>query len=197
MKKLNSLQVEETLLAKNLTLFTPNDFRALFQVSYDSASKFIHNYSQKGLFVKLRNGLYAIKRNVPPTLTIANHLYQPSYISLETALSFYGIIPEKVYSYTSITTKASREFVAIGQSFVYHRIKKQSFQGYITKQENQDKFLIAEPEKALVDYLYFTILTRSSVNDRLDLKRLSKTKVKKWVRVFDYPKLNQLINKLL
>lgn len=193
MKKLNPLKVEEKLSNKNFQLFSPDNFRALFQVSASSASKFINHYCQKGLFIKLRNGLYVLKRNTPSAQVVANHLYQPSYISLETALSFYGIIPEKVYSYASITTKASREFMALGQSFVYHRLKKEAFQGYIMK----DKFLIAEPEKALADYLYFVALKRTSLNERLDLARLNKTKVRKWTKVFAYPRLNQLIQELI
>ena len=192
-KKLNPITVQEKLTERGLVVFTPRDFRLLFEVSAGAATKFIHRYVGKGLFVKLRNGLYALKDKQPSPYVIGNKLYQPSYISLETALSFHQLIPEVVYSITSVTTKATREFVAQNQSFSYTRFKKSVFQGYRLVTSGEDRFLMAEPEKAVADYLYLVALGRKTLNDRLYLERFDKKKLKAWLPLFNNPRLNQLV----
>lgn len=195
-KKLNPIDVQNKLIDRGLTLFTPRDFYTLFAVSPPAAHKFIHHYVEKRLFIKLRNGVYALKEKQPSPYVIANKLYQPSYISLETALSYHQLIPEVVYSITSVTTKATREFVALEQSFSYTRIKKTVFQGYKLMTIGSDRFLMAEPEKAVADYLYFVVLGRKALNDRLYWERCTIEKVKQWVALFQHDRLTRFFNDL-
>ena len=110
-KKLNRLQVEEKLKSMRISVFTPLEFARIFDIAEQSASVFLSRNVKSGLFEKLRNKFYILKDSHPSHYFIANKLYQPSYISLETALSHYGMIPETVYTITSVTTKASREFI--------------------------------------------------------------------------------------
>lgn len=70
---------------------------------------------------------------MPDEYLLANILYQPSYISLEFALSYYSLIPESVYLITSVTTKPTREFAVGKLFFSYQTIKKQAFVGYVPK----------------------------------------------------------------
>ena len=100
-------------------IFTPREFKGIFGVKENTASLFIGRNLKSGLFVKLRNGFYAIKDSAPSLYLIANKLYQPSYVSLEKALSHYGIIPETVYAITSVTTKPTREFKSSKGVFSY------------------------------------------------------------------------------
>lgn len=72
-------------------------------------------------------------------------------MSLETALSFYGILDQFPYTVTSITTKKTREVKCRGKVFSYSQIKKDYFNGF----KKQDNFLIAHPEKAVFDFAYF------------------------------------------
>lgn len=195
-KKLNPIIVQDKLLEKQMTTFTPLEFKRLFDVSDAASQKFIHQYVRKNFFIKLRNGLYCLKSKQPNVYALANRLYQPSYLSLETALSFYGIIPEVVYSLTSITTRTSREFIALGQSFTYTRLKPEVFQGYFLKTDGFGKFFIAEAEKALVDYLYLVSLGLRGENDRLNIRSLKKRRIKFWAKNFNNHKLDQLISKL-
>lgn len=195
-KKLNPVLVQEKLLGRQLTLFTPREFYALLEVTPGAGRKFIHHYVTKGLFIKLRNGLYALKGREPSPYVIANKLYRPSYISLETALSYHQLIPETVYSHTSVTTKATQEFTALNQTFTYTRIKKEIFQGYNLITEGSDKFLMAEPEKAVADYLYTVALGHRELNDRLYWQRFSLTKLKRWIKLYNNPRLTTLFNNL-
>lgn len=194
-KKLNPLSVQEKLSGHNLIIFTPREFQRLFNVSSFAASKFINQYSRKNFFIKLRNGLYSLSAAKPGRFIIANKLYQPSYISLETALAFYNIIPETVYSITSVSTKATRSFIAASQEFSFSKIKKKLFTGYQLLEKGGERFLIAEPEKALLDYFYLASLKKEEINDRINISGLNKNKIKEWQKLFNNAGVNGLISK--
>lgn len=108
--------------------------------------------------VKLRNGYYSFPEytNISGTqMYIANRIYKPSYISLHTALSFYGIIPEGVSNITSITTLKTAEFNNRFGTFSYKTIQPRLLFGYSQRPYLRDMtFLLAEPEKAILDFLY-------------------------------------------
>jgi predicted transcriptional regulator of viral defense system len=191
-QKLNRLEVEEKLKSLGLAVFTPKELRGIFGVSENTASAFLSSNVASGLFLKLRNGFYVLKDSHPSHYLIANKLYQPSYVSLEYALSHYGIIPETVYGVTSVTTKATREFETPVGSFSYQRIKQGAFTGYTLRQIHGEKVLIAEAEKALADYLYFVDLKKVSLNDRLELKNISRKKLAGYVKMFDRDSLLKL-----
>lgn len=195
-KKLNPIDVQEKLIGRGLLVFTPQDFCTLFEVAAGAAHQFIHRYVEKGLFIKLRNGLYTFKGRQPSPYLIGNTLYKPSYISLETALSFHQLIPETVYSITSVTTKATREFEALNQLFSYTRFKKSVFQGYRLVTYGDDRFLMAEPEKAMADYLYLVALGHKTLNDRLSIDRFDKKKLQEWVQLFKNNRLTQVVKDL-
>lgn len=113
---------------------------------------------RNGDIVRLKRGLYVCSEKVsgkPFSLElIANRLLTPSYVSMSTALRYYGLIPEAVYVTQSMTTKESREYEnAVGQ-FVYTRMKRDAFNiGICNVEENGYSFLIASPEKALCDLI--------------------------------------------
>lgn len=193
-QKLNRLKVEEKLKSLGIFVFTPREFRDIFGVSTNTASAFIARNIKSGLFLKLRNGFYMIADSNPSIYFVGNKLYEPSYISLNTALSYYGIIPEVVYAITSITTKAFREFNTPKGNFIYQRIKKEAFTGYSLKQIDKEKVFFAEPEKALADYLYFVDLKRVSLNDRLELKNIKKDELIIFVKLFKRESMLKLID---
>src|SRR3989344_3452385 len=114
-RKLKPIVVERILRGKGVRLFSPAEFRRLFAVTLRAAQEFIKDHHQD-LFVKLRNGLYALKTDPPHELEIANRIYGPSYVSFEYALAYYRLIPETVYTVTSATTKTTREFTVQGKS---------------------------------------------------------------------------------
>ena len=195
-KKLQNIAVEEKLKALGLAGFTPLEFQGVFAASKKAVSMFISNNVKSGLFLKLRNNFYAIKDSRPDYSFIANKLYQPSYVSLETALSHYKIIPEVAYGTASITTKAPREFRTPVGNFTYRHVKTSAFTGYRLQEIDRYKALFAEPEKALADYLYFVDLKKTSLNDRLKLKGVSKPKLIEYVRMFQRPSMLKLVNQV-
>ena len=89
---------------------------------------------------------------------IANHLYGPSYVSLEFALSYFGLIPEGVADVTSVTTKRAKTFRNSLARFSYQRLPTRYYAQGIQQLKVSEKisFMIAEPEKALCDWLVLT-----------------------------------------
>jgi predicted transcriptional regulator of viral defense system len=87
---------------------------------------------------------------------IANKIYWPSYISLETAFSHYGWIPEAVFTLTSISTRKTQVFDTPFGQFRYASIKPSLFFGYQLLYHEGYGIKIAEPEKALLDFLYLS-----------------------------------------
>jgi len=87
---------------------------------------------------------------------IANHLYGPSYVSMEFALRYYGLIPERVFEVKSMTSKRSRQFVNDLATFTYIETTADYFPIGIRQVSATQTFLIASPEKALCDLIAYT-----------------------------------------
>lgn len=115
-------------------------------------------WCHKGLLVKLRNQYYAFPeyRQVHDFARyVANRIYSPSYISLHSALSFYGMIPEETVQLTSVSTLKTAKFENDFGTFHYLNVKSRLYFGYeIKTMQNGRGLLFATPEKALLDLLY-------------------------------------------
>ena len=88
-------------------------------------------------------------------VTVANTLVYPSYVSLEYALSFFGLIPEAVFAVTSVTPIRPRAYQTQQGHFIYRHVKKEMFWGYESQSPHMKEAMIACPEKALLDTFYF------------------------------------------
>jgi len=192
---LKPLEIQNELLDRKVFLFTFREFQLIFGVSPLKAKYFLETYARKGLLVRLRRGIYALKNHFPSEEEIAGALYRPSYISFEYALAKHGIMPEMVYEVTSATTKLTRTFSIESKVFTYLKIKKEAYTGYALSGGTHKSYL-AEPEKALVDYLYFVSLGRKPLNDRLNLDKLNMGKVIDYAELYDRPGLIKIIEKV-
>jgi len=186
------LKIIKTFKEKNIKVFTNYLFREVSELNYWAAKSLLQRYKKRGLLVSPKRGFYYFTELPPHDYQLANTIYPPSYISFETMLSFYGIIPEVVYPIISATAKPTRIFELGKKSFQYLTIKKSAFSGYLKK----DDYLIAEPEKALADYLYFVALGRKAINHRLNLSQINKSLLRKYGKVFKNKSLEKLIKKL-
>ena len=130
-------------------------------------------WTQKRLLLKLRNGYYAFpdyKAKSDFALYIANRIYRPSYVSLHTALAFYGMIPESVVQITSVTSMKTSTFSNVIGEFSYKSVRPHIFFGYDVKPIPElGSLLMAKPEKALLDLLYLYPFY-NSVSDIKDLR---------------------------
>lgn len=114
---------------------------------------------KKGNLLRLKNGMYAFAKDKGKIKgeEIAAFLYEPSYLSLESALAWHGFIPEMVYAYVSLTARTNRKFTNAFGTFLYRHIKPELFWGYTEIKTEHGHYLLAEPEKALLDYLYLNL----------------------------------------
>ena len=119
----------------------------------------VRGWVKKGYLFPLKKGIYILSddyRKINPSkLFIANFLVAPSYISLEYALGFYDLIPEKVTVYTSVTTKKTAAYKNCLGRFEYRSVHRDVFFGFTKTSESGQEFFIARPEKAVLDFFYF------------------------------------------
>lgn len=194
---LKPLLVRERLIEKGMFVFNPGEFQRVFKISKHKVKYFLEKESERGLFLRLKRGLYALKTDLPGEEEIANRLYRPSYISFEYALASCNILPEMTYSVTSATTKSTRTFTVEDKVFSYNKIKKEAYTGYRLVKQGAKVYLMAIPEKALVDYLYFVSLGKKTYNERLNISSLKKEKLIAYGRLYKRNKLIELIEKLI
>ena len=139
----------------DLACFSSNQVYA-WQPNFDR-----NNFSQwikRGLLVRLRQGIYTFPEYISKpdfSLYFANRIYRPSYVSLHTALAFYGIIPEAVVQITSVTSLKTANFNNSFGEFSYKSISEELMFGYDLKPLTDGRTLqLAKPEKAILDLLY-------------------------------------------
>ncbi len=135
-------------------VFTTEDIR-----KFDP--KFFHSrlteWQKKGYIKKIVKGHYLFSDtdlDERALFAIANKIYGPSYISLESALRYYNLIPEGVFTVTSVTTRNTRRFETTIGIFEYRKVKLPLHLGYNIVGQGKLKFKIASLEKVIIDYLY-------------------------------------------
>ena len=189
---MNYIQVRDILKNKNLDTFSKSTLMMSLNMTEAAAVTLLKRYKKKKYIRNPKRNLYFFPDNPPSIFALAYKMYAPSYISFETALSIYGIIPEVAYSVISATSKATREFIFENTTYKYLKIKTRAFTGYIKKAD----YFIADPEKALVDYLYFVAIEGKTLNDRLDVSKLNFQKITQYANLFQNNSLNKIIEKL-
>lgn len=168
----------------------------------------IIRWVKKGYLTKLRNEYYAFtecKQTPDFNLLIANKIYNPSYVSLHSALSFYGMIPEMVVQTTSVTTLKTERFTNDFGEFSYNNVKESLFFGYESKLlDDRHSVLFATPEKALLDLLYlypFYNTSEEIENLRLDdsfmHEEFNLERFKKYLALFNSKALEKRVSILL
>lgn len=194
--------VNQTIFAtkikeKKLSIFSANDIRALFGVSVVAAAGLLHRYKKRGFILQIKRGLYTFPDALPPDVYVANKLYSPSYVSLEFALSYYGVIPETVYEITSVTTKATRRFETLGKIFSFRKIKKSAYTGYTVQKQNGTTFYIANTEKAFVDANYLRLMNKQKPISRFNKEKINPEKALRYAKLFGKAKLISIIKTTL
>lgn len=115
-------------------------------------------WTKQNLLVKLRNGHYSFPEYLHQpdfAFFVSNRIYRPSYVSLHTALAFYGMIPEAVVQISAVSTLKKASFENAFGAFSYQQVAPDLLFGYDAKPfSNGGTLSFAQPEKALLDLLY-------------------------------------------
>lgn len=168
----------------------------IFPKSEDYIQVQLSRWVDAGKLIQIRRGWYLIAEpyrsyQVSPAV-IANTVVAPSYLSLEWALSFHGLIPEETPNPTSITTARAENFRTAGRFFIYKHIKPEYFLGYSKTLYRDQHILIASPEKALWDKLYLYLRRHSFSREWLKELRLQNLEEFELARWHDYTLLTAL-----
>jgi len=141
----------------NFNLFSLTDVNKLFpQENSQLVKTQLHRFAKRKLITQVKRGWYCFDPAKIDELILANILYQPSYISLETALNYYGLIPDITQGITSITLTTTKKITNNFGVFYYTKINQPLFYGFTKIKSAQSKrfFNLAFKEKALLDYFY-------------------------------------------
>ncbi|MDR3244927.1 MAG: hypothetical protein LBT50_00660 [Prevotellaceae bacterium] len=122
----------------------------------------ISELERKGLVIRIKRDLYVVSQKVHnqeiSSELVANHLYGPSYVSLESALAYYGLIPERVFVMRSVCMKLRKQYETSIGHFEYVKIPEKYYPIGVNQEiiDNSYSVLIATPEKALCDKIILT-----------------------------------------
>ncbi len=189
---------------KDFLIFSINDIE---KVDSSFHKQRLSEWQEKGYIKKIRQGFYIfsdLQISEQVLCSISNNIYQPSYISLEMAFSLYNLIPEGVYEITSVTSKKTNNFKTDIGNFTYKHIKPELMFGYEIREYNGHRYLVAEIEKAMLDYLYLN----SHIRDEKDFDglrfnisefkaKVDMDKFKKYVDAFHSKALLARVNKFI
>lgn len=148
--------MREDLLKYKRPFLTEIELETFLKGSADSRYSKVKRMLAQGQLLHIRRGLYGLQSFVKPhPFELAQYIYAPSYISLESALAYHQLIPETVYTITSVCSKRSKEFHTPLGLFSYLHLPLKNFYTEVELvTENNIHFLMAKPWKALCDYIH-------------------------------------------
>ena len=188
------IEIKDNL--KGFIVISAND---ISKVDPDFHKQRLSEWQKKGYIKKITKGYYIfsdLEINESVLFIIANKIFDPSYISLEMALSYHGLIPESVYGITSVTSRKTYKFASSIGQFNYRRIKPELMFGYQLVKYQNHNFKIAEIEKAILDYFY--INSKLNTEGKFEELRINKDTFQEKVDVEKLGKyLSQFNNKAL
>ncbi len=155
-------------LAKKLPVVSLADIRSTMP---GLRQETLSRWNRSGKIIMVAPGYYVLPDETTDEtdlFSIAGRLYTPSFVSLESALSFYRLIPDTVLSVTSVCTRKTRRINSPLCTFIYRSIQPQFFFGYEAKIGRNYSFLMASPERAVVDLLYL----RRDISSAEDMREL-------------------------
>lgn len=175
MESYKRAELVKKIYDSQLVLFTTSMLKTLLEIKKGNTFLVVlRDLVESGILKRLEKGKYLLSDKPLDNFVLANFLYQPSFVSLETALNFYGILSQFPYEVTSVTLKKKKEKIIDKKVFLYLHLKPSLYWGY----QKKEGFLIAEPEKAVLDQLYFVSCGWRRINfDELDFNQMNKKKL--------------------
>ena len=197
---------------KGRSIITDNDLTALpgAWVSDNQRYSSVKRALAKGDLIHIKRGVYCLGDELREGLlnlyAVSNLIYAPSYVSLTSALSYHGVIPEAVRETTAVSAKRQASFKTPFGRFSYNKIPKRAFLAGVKRiKKDNDVFLIAEPIKAILDYAYVHKTQWRSIEDvkgdlRTDedfLKGVTKKQMIEFKKLYNRKNVSRLIDGLL
>jgi predicted transcriptional regulator of viral defense system len=167
----------------------------------------LYEWQKRGLIVKVANNFYVMagkSLDSEGLKTIACRIHVPAYVGLESALSWYNFIPEAVFQTTAITTRRNKFIATAMGDFRYRSIKPELFFGISVVARDNNHFSISDPEKTLLDLLYFTpnsdskeTLAELRLNVDEIRRMVDRRKLQNYLGLFASSKMNRAVRYLM
>ncbi len=186
---MNYLAFEKSL--REFPVFSIKDIKKRYP---DFDNRRLVEWQQKSYIQKIRREYYCFqerKKDERFLFFAANKIYSPSYVSMESALAYYNLIPEGVFLTISISTRNTASYNTHVGDFSYNHVKPLLFFGYRLLQNDSVAIKIAEPEKVILDYLY---LKKLNSEEDIDALRFNKIQIKEIVDFHKLDKYQRIFN---
>ncbi len=183
MESYNLAAVTKSLYDSPFSLFTTKSLRDLWGsvIAPSSLFSLISRLEEHKVLHRLERNKYSLAGRVVHDFLVANFLYEPSCVSLQTALNFQGVLPQFPYEITSVTPKKSITKSIDGKVFRYVHIKNTLFWGY----DLHEGILMAQPEKALLDLIYLKTKGLATVHmDDYTIEGINKSRYYAYAKQF-------------
>ena len=184
METSNFTELVKKIYQSKLELFSTKTLRDMLGPTTVAQATFfsmLARLTRQNILEKLERDKYMLVGGRPHDFRIANFLYEPSYVSLDAALNFHGVLSQFPYEVASMTTRKPVTKTIDEKTYRYVRIKRTLFWGY----ESVQGFLIAHPEKALLDQVYLMSKGLAIIHvDELDTSKLDKARFASYTKKF-------------
>lgn len=182
MKTYDLSLITKKILDSDLNIYNLHSFSQLLDIrSSSSVFRIINHLIKSKVLLKIEKNKYLVNNNKTSVFALANQVYQPSYISFESALNYYSILSQFPYEITSSTCKQTEKKVINGQNYGFYHIKKELFFGFAKIED----FLIAEKEKALLDQIYLFSKGLKKIDiEEYDLTNINKSLIRRYALEF-------------
>lgn len=191
-------------LLKDYPVFSVND---ISKIEPGFHRQRLVEWQNKGYIKKIVDKFYIFSDtevNDELLYLISNRIYQPSYISLETALRYYSLIPESVYTVTAVSSKRTYLFNSVVANFQYRKIKPGLIFGYKAVKYKNYTYKIAEIEKTVLDYFYLSPQVNTKghfeemrFNSSEFLENYDNEKLMKYLDMYSNKSLSKRINNFI
>lgn len=183
----------EKIRGSGLKVFDVVDLSILLGVTGESARVIATRMVKNGIIKRLKRNLYVLNEAEISDFEIANRLLEPSYISFESALNYWGLTTQIPATITS-SARRSKKFNILGREFLFSNLPEKLFHFGIQKETS---FFIADPEKTLLDMIYYASLGKRSVTfDDFDTEKINKTRFFIYIKKYPTP-TEQLAKEIL
>jgi len=196
------LELKEQL--RDFLVFSLDDIKKTDPTFYRQR---LNEWQDKGYIKKVIKEYYIfsdLEINESVLFIIANKIYDPSYVSLEMALSYHGLIPESVYEITSVSSRKTYAFNSQLAKFSYRQIKPELMFGYQLVTYQNHNFKMAEIEKVILDYFYINPKLKTEgefaelrINGETFREKVDMVKFKKYLAQFQNKALEKRVNQFV
>jgi len=194
MSSISAIKAIQIIKNTDIRIISSNQISILLNIkNKNTVYKLLQRLEKYKLITRIAQGKYIITGSNISDFEIANAIYPKSYISFESALNFYGVLPQFPYTITSATLNKSFKTESLGKAHAFTHISAKIFWGY----KKIDNFLIATPEKAFIDTLYLMSKgIRKIDTDELKLAELDKNTFFEMAKDIDFYPFQKIIKKI-